>query len=234
MVDVPEREREPRRAQTRGAALATLLCLLAFLAFSAGAMALYPGGTFRDRSTVGQSFFGNFFCDLTQPVSLSGVANPVGSRLAQCGMLFFGGALWGLFWVLPQFFAPQSSIRPWVARLSTACVLIFLAVPLTPSERFGAWHARLALIAGSLGITAAVLAVWALLTFERRARGLALLGSLALAGAAFASAVFIAHLGEPAPPLVVPAAQKVAALLLCLWIAAVALSALLDENPRRA
>jgi len=197
-------------------------------------MALYPGGTFLDRSTVGQSFLGNFFCDLTQPVSLSGVANPVGSRLAQCGMLFFGGALWGVFWVVPQLFARQSSIRPWLARLGTACVLTFLAVPLTPSERFGAWHARLALLAGALGITAAVLAVWALFTFERRARGLAMLGSLALAAAAFAGAIFVAHLGEAAPPLLVPAAQKVAALLLCLWIAAVALRALLDEDPGRA
>jgi hypothetical protein len=211
-----------------------LLCLLGFLGFSAGAMALYPGGTFLDRSTVGQSFFGNFFCDLTQPVSLSGVANPVGSRLAQCGMLFFAGALWGLFWVVPQLFARQSSIRPWLARLGTACVLTFLAVPLTPSERFGAWHARLALLAGSFGITAALLAVWALFTFERRARALAVLGGLALAAAAFAGAIFVAHLGEVAPPLLVPAAQKVAALLLCLWIAAVALWALLEEDPRRA
>jgi len=197
-------------------------------------MALYPGGTFRDRSTVGASFFGNFFCDLTQPVSLSGVANPVGSRLAQCGMLFFAAALWGLFWVLPQLFARQSSIRPWFARLSTACVLTFLAVPLTPSERFGAWHARLSLLAGSLGIAAAVLAVWGLFTFERRARGLALLGGLTLVAVAFAGAIFVAHFGETAPPLLVPAAQKIAALLLCLWIAAVALWALFDEDPRRA
>src|ERR1700709_1744487 len=75
----------PGAARERLAApLATLLGLLGFAGFWAGAMACYPGGTWLDRKHAGQSFFGNFFCDLTQPISLSGVANPVGSRLAQC------------------------------------------------------------------------------------------------------------------------------------------------------
>jgi hypothetical protein len=216
---------------TRRAALATLLCLLGFVAFSAGAMALYPGGTFLDRSKVGQSFLGNFFCDFTQPVSLSGVANPVGSRLAQCGMLFFAGALWGLFWVLPAHFAPGRRLQNWVLGLGTLSVFTFVAVPLTPSEHYGGLHAALALVAGAFGIAAASVSVWVLFASERGARALGALGSLALAAGAFAAVIFVQHLGQAAPPpLLVPAAQKVAALLISAWIAAVAFCALLDKD----
>src|SRR5882724_11460611 len=102
------------RATTRRAALATLLCLLGFFGFWLGAMACYPGGTWLDRTTLGQSFFGNFFCDLAQPISLSGVSNPVGSRLAQLGMLLFAGALAGMFWLVPQHFVPGTRLRSWV------------------------------------------------------------------------------------------------------------------------
>ncbi len=224
-----------KQASARRAALATLLCLLGFAGFWAGAMALYPGGTFLDRSQSGQSFFGNFFCDLTQPVSLSGVANPVGSRLAQCGMLFFAGALLGLFWVVPHHFAPDARTRPWVLRLGTLAVLTFVAVPLTPSERFGNLHATLALVAGGFGILAALVAVWALFASHGRARALGMLGAVALVVVAFDAVIFVQHLGQSAPPpLLVPAAQKVAALLVSAWIAAVALLALLDKDSRRA
>src|SRR5450432_4087618 len=143
-----------KQARARPAALATLLCLLGFAGFWAGAMALYPGGTFLDRAHTGQSFFGNFFCDLTQPVSLSGVANPVGSRLAQCGMLLFAGALGGLFWVVPHHFAPGTRLQPWVRGMGALSVLTFIAVPLTPSEHFGNLHAGLALASGGLGLVA--------------------------------------------------------------------------------
>lgn len=194
-------------------------------------MALYPGGTWLDRAQVGQSFFGNFFCDLTQPVSLSGVANPVGSRLAQCGMLCFAGALAGLFWVLPEHFAPRNRAEQWVRGMGTLSVLIFILVPLTPSEHFGNLHAGLALLSGVLGMIAALAAEWALFASHRRARALGVLGALAIAVGAFDAAIFIRHLGDSAPPpLLVPAAQKVAAVLVSAWIAAVALLVLLDKD----
>jgi hypothetical protein len=230
---VAGKESVASRKQTtnKRAALGTLLCLLGFAGLWSGAMALYPGGTWLDRAQVGQSFFGNFFCDLTQPVSLSGVANPVGSRLAQSGMLLFAGALAGLFWVVPQHFAPDSRAHRWVRGLGTLSVLTFIAVPLTPSERFGNLHAGLALVSGALGMIAALGAVRALFASHRRARALGALGSLAIAVGAFDAAIFVSHLGDSAPPpLLVPAAQKVAALLVSAWIAAVALLVLVDKD----
>ena len=205
-----------------------LLSLAVFLGLTAASMALYPGGNWLDRAAAGHRFFANFFCDLTQPISLSGVTNAVGSRLAQLGMLFFAVGLAGLFWLLPQLFVVRSRAGRWVRGLGECAVLCFVAVPLTPSERFGNAHAALALVSGSFGVASALLAAWALWAAKRRV--LALLGALTLALCAFDGALFTYHLGDAAPPpLLVPAGQKIAALTLVLWMVAVACWVLLGH-----
>ncbi len=228
MIDSEIETRAERLA--RRAPIATLIGLAGFIGFWAAAMALYPGGTFQNPKHPGQSFFGNFFCDLTQPVSLSGVANPVGSRLAQCGMLFFAVALWAAFWVVPSFFSRESPARPWLRRFASLSVLTFVVVSLLPSELVGSIHALLALFAGLFGIVALLLAVHGLFRMPGAQRALALLGVLALLVGAFDAVIFVQHLGERAPPpIIVPAAQKIAAILLSAWMAGVALFAILDK-----
>jgi hypothetical protein len=216
----------------RGCALAMLLGLAGFFGFMAAAMVLYPGGNWLDRSALGHRFFANFFCDLTQPVSLSGVANPLGSRLAQLGMLLFALALAGLFWLVPVHFAFGSRVGRWVRGLGACAVLSLIAASLMPSERFGRAHAALALVAGGLGVASALAASCALWSSNRRA--LAVLGALTLALCAFDGALFSYHLRDASPPpLIVPAAQKVAALSLVIWIASVAWSVLLGHHSQR-
>jgi hypothetical protein len=226
----PPPEGTPVRARwLRVCALAVLACLAGFGGLLAVAMALYPGGNWLDRSAVGHRFFANFFCDLTQPVSLSGVRNQLGAHCAQLGMLCFAAALAGFFWLVPCRFVAGSRASRWVRGLGVCAVVCFIAVPLTPSERFGNWHALLALVSGGFGIGAAAWAVQALLVAERRT--LAGLGAAALALGAFHAALFVLYLGCAAPPpLIVPAAQKVAALLLCAWIAALSLSILREPG----
>ena len=127
-------------------------------------MLVYPGGNWLDRAAHGHRFFANYFCDLTQPVSLSGVNNPLGSRLAQLAMVCFAAALAGFFWLVPRHFAAQPrGLAAWVRGLGECAVLSYLAVPFTPSELFGDVHAWLSLLSGALGLSAALCAVWALL-----------------------------------------------------------------------
>ena len=209
-----------------------LLCLSAFAGLMAVAMALYPGGTWLDPKAPGHSFFANFLCDLTQPVSLSGVKNSLGAALAQTGMLFFAGALAGFFGLVPQRFGLESRAAPWVRKLGLGTVLCLIVVPLLPSERFGRFHAALALVAGTIGIAGALCAVVAL--FGARRRALAAVGASALASATVAAALFAYYLYDGGPmPLLVPAVQKVAALLVSAWLVAVAVGVLLEAKETR-
>jgi hypothetical protein len=199
------------------------LSMLAFLGLFAAAASVYPGGTWLDPKAHGHHFFANYFCDLTQPVSLSGVKNPLGSRLAQLSMVCFAAALAGFFWLVPWHFARPSRARAWVRGLGEGAVLSYLSVPFTPSQLFGNVHASLSLLAGGLGLVAALCAVWGLLRSHQAARSLGVVGALALLAGAVHAALFVRylHASEPAP-LIVPAAQKLAALLLSGWMLGVA------------
>lgn len=55
--------------------------VLSFFVLSTLSMPFYPGGTYRDRSSVGYRFIGNFLSDLGMPSSWSGAANPWGALL---------------------------------------------------------------------------------------------------------------------------------------------------------
>jgi hypothetical protein len=206
-------------AWARPCALLIVLSLGCFWALFAAAAAVYPGGNWLDRAAIGHHFFGNYFCDLTQPVSLSGVSNPLGSRLAQLAMLSFAAAMAGFFWLVPRFFGPNTRGVAWVRGLGECAVLSYLTVPFTPSELFGEVHASLSLFAGALGLTAALCAVWALLRAPGTGRVLGSLGALSLAAGGLHAALFVHYLhgSEPAP-LIVPAVQKLAALLLSTWM----------------
>ena len=209
-----------------------MLSWLGFIGLFAAAAVVYPGGNWLDRAARGQRFFANYFCDLTQPVSLSGVKNPVGSRLAQLAMLCFALALSGFFWLVPRYFGPNVRAAAWVRGLGECAVLSYLAVPFTPSEVFGALHAWLSLLSGALGLSAALCAVWALWHSHRIARGLGVLGALSLAAGAVHAALFVHYwLASKPAPLIVPAAQKVAALLLSGWMLAVAWLTLSRRRP---
>lgn len=214
------------RSSQAGAVRCARLVALAWLAFFGlfvAAARQYPGGTWLDPSAPGHHFFANYFCDLTQPVSLSGVKNPLGSRLAQLSMVCFAVALAGFFWLVPRYFGARPRLGTWVRALGECAVASYLVVPFTPSKLFGDVHAGLSLLAGALGIVAASCAVHGLLGSARLARILGVIGALALVAGGVHAALFVhyLHAAEPAP-LIVPAAQKVAASLLSAWMLGVA------------
>jgi len=218
--------RGPRPLSWLWARRCARLIVLAWLGFAclfAAAAAIYPGGTWLDRAAHGHRFFANYFCDLTQPISLSGVNNSIGSRLAQLAMLCFAAALAGFFWLVPRHFARSPRATTWVRGLGECAVLSYLAVPFTPSELFGAFHAWLSLLAGALGLSAALCAVWALCRSSGAARALGVLGALALTAGILHASLFVHYMQRPEPaPLLVPAVQKVSALLLSAWMLGVA------------
>ena len=78
-------------------------------------------------------------------------------------------------------------------------------------------------LAGALGLSAALCAVWALCRSSGAARALGVLGALALTAGILHASLFVHYMQRPEPaPLLVPAVQKVSALLLSAWMLGVA------------
>jgi hypothetical protein len=197
----------------------------AFLALEIAAMALYPGGTWLDRSTIGYDFFRNFFCDLTAPRALNDQANP-GAPLGTAAIVLMGLAL-APFWFLVthrlRAHRPFSLTMRWLGFASAAAVV---AVPLLPSQRYGLLHAAVIFVAGAPGLLAAVLATIGLL----RTKGARLSGGVAaltLLLAAIDGALYTCHVvsGEEIRSALLPTLQKLAAMALVAWMVATGVEA---------
>lgn len=218
----------------RALALAVVLSVLAFVGLMGLAGAAYPGGTWGDPGHQGHSFFGNFFCDLTQPVALGGVDNARAAALATWGMVALGVGLVPFWWLFPALF-PDALRLGWLVRAAgVPGALATLLVPLTPSTEWGKLHAVVVLGAAGLGIAAALAAIAGLFVMKPK-RPLLLALTLTLLACASADAVLYArHLaGEPFS-LALPALQKVAAGLLLVWMVLVSVLAAARELPARA
>jgi hypothetical protein len=208
-------------------------------------MLLYPGGTWWDRSAPGHSFWRNFLCDLEWTVALDGTPNPIGSRLAQAAMLVLILGLVPFWWIVPTFFfrpgseiARPGSISP-LGRAVRAAGLMsvagMIAVALMPSDRFGTLHGVAVIVAGLPGLSAAVLTVVGLLRGGRAARFAAAIGAAMLGFAILDFVLYAWTMAHGGPgPLVLPAAQKCALLLLLAWMLAIARLGLARATPARA
>lgn len=222
--------RGPRRTPSQGqhlAAASLLACTGIGAALLAIAMALYPGGTWIDPQAQGHDFWRNFICDLTHATALNGAPNR-GATPAQAAMLVMVPAL-GLFWVLvPRLFEGRARLGTAIRMMGLVSVAGLVAVPLIPSVPYGLLHSIAVLMASVPGLMAATLSVLGL-----RARpALRLLGAVTLLAGAVDAALYTRGVLVPAPtPVVMPALQKVAALGLLTWMAAVGVGALRLRAP---
>jgi hypothetical protein len=198
---------------------------LAFAVLEAAAMALYPGGTWWDRSARGVSFWRNFLCDLEWTVALNGEPNVTGARLAEAAMLAMVVGLAAFWWIVPGMFPRHRRTGAAVRALGLASIAGSVAVVLMPSDRFGAVHGVAVLVAGAPGVAAAIVAVVGMLRGDRgqRAPQAGALGAVVLVVAVVDFALFAHGMvrGGPGSP-VVPAVQKVALVLLLAWMLVVA------------
>lgn len=205
----------------RFAAVAIAISTAAFAGLETTAMWLYPGGTWWRPSTVGHRFWQNYLCDLTQPVAIDQVANPLGSVLARAAMIVLVAGLLPFWAAVPLLFASSRNARL-VRTLGFVSMAGVIAVILLPSSRFGALHGALVVAAGLPGLSAAILAVGGLLAAGAQSRSAGRFGAVMLAFALVDFAAYSGHLvaGGLGTPLL-PAIQKMALLLLIAWMLSV-------------
>jgi len=203
--------------------LAILSGVFGFVALEIPAMCLYPGGTWWDATTRGHRFWENFLCDLEWRVALNHQPNLVGSRLAQAAMLLIVLAFVPFWLAIPRLFDRYTRIGKAVRVLGLASVGGTTAVTLMPSERFGALHGAAVIVAGLPGLSAAALAVVGLVLGEPRPQIAAALGGGMLAVALVDFVLYASHfLAHVEGTTLVPAAQKIALILLLAWMLVVA------------
>ncbi len=214
---------------TRLTAVAVVAAVVVALVLLGLAIARYPGGSDCDAAAVGFDPSCNYLSDLLHQVARDGRPNPA-APLARAAMLAFVAAL-PPFWALRARGLVRGVL---VRRLGTLSAVGWAAVPLVPSDRFGAWHGAAVLVGAGPGLVAVLLAVGGQWSVRRRSALLGL-GVLACVGAATLLYARLLLGDASAPSHAIPALQQVAAALLVAWLLDAALPRLrAPEPPARA
>ena len=199
-----------------------VLGVVAFGVLTGLAAAAYPGGTYCEPAAASYRFWGNYFCDLTAPVTGRGDDNAHSAALAQAAFACFALATAPFFWLLGGLSARPALVRTLglVAALGTA------GLAWLPSRAGATLHATAVFTATLPGLVAAGVGVHAAFrSRDRRAsvRLSAWLGAATfLAGAADAAGYAHAVATHAGCLPWLPALQKLTALLLLGWMLTVA------------
>lgn len=137
-----------------------------FVVLTLVAMLAYPGGTVTDPTTVGYSFFRNFFSDLGRTVNPLGTPNTVSAILFAIALALAGLALALFFAVMPSFLWRSRAARV-PGLFGSLCGILsglsFVGVACTPANLLLPVHktfvqvAFLCFFAAVLGVVAAIL-----------------------------------------------------------------------------
>ncbi len=209
--------------RVRAASSAIVASVVGFVVLIVPAMGAYPGGTGWDRTARGNDFWQNYLCDLARTVALNGEPNPVGSALAQSAMMLFALGLLPLWWLVPCLFPSRTIVGVGVRALGCIAVAGALVVAVLPADRFGDAHGVAIVVAGLAGLAAASLAVVALACETEKPLLSATIGTATLLAAIAAFALYVRQFFTPGPgPVAGAVSERIALLLLLLWMAAVA------------
>ncbi|MBI3791391.1 MAG: hypothetical protein HY275_11010 [Gemmatimonadetes bacterium] len=125
------------RFWSEGAYAFVILSAALFVVATVPAMALYPGGSFTDHTTVGYTFSRNFFSDLGMLTGHDGRANTVSMVLFFCALTLVGASQVLFFLAFPRLFAAEARARTW-SRVGSAFGIVaglcFIGVACTPAD----------------------------------------------------------------------------------------------------
>jgi hypothetical protein len=210
-------------------------------------MAAYPGGTAWDPTTRGHDFWFNYLCDLERAVALDGRPNGPASAFARGAMLVLALGMLEFWRLLAARVAQRPRVSALVRWLGAIASAGAGAAAVFPGDRYAGLHPIIMLAAGVPGVGAAALGSAALFATRSDARlddegaatatttPYAIGAGIGVAAASLADLVlYAAHVvaGEE-PPREVAVLERVALLLLLVWMALVA-GPVSRRRPRRA
>jgi len=206
---------------------------LIFVASFVIAAALYPGGTWVQRTSSGHSFFGNYLCDLMQTRALNGRAAGVGAWVARSGALAMFAAVASFFIQVARLEARPSLRSRLVLGAGLSSCALGAAVPMVTSDQLRAAHVALVVAAFVPALVATIAAAQICLRSPAtgrwiKAAALLTLSAGAIDGILYAFAYGAHGLEMPLPRGLrraindlLPLLQRIATLGLLAWVIAV-------------
>ena len=120
-----------------------IACCAQFVVLTIPAMLFYPGGTLYDETTVGYSFFGNFFSELGVTLTYYGKSNAVSAIIFTFSLTVFGIGI-AAFFAATQYIVGAARSGRTVARAGAvfgiAAGLAFIGVAATPANKLLGMH----------------------------------------------------------------------------------------------
>jgi RimJ/RimL family protein N-acetyltransferase len=200
------------------AAFAILVAIAAGLVLLGTAMRLYPGGNAIDHAARGHSFWSNFLCDLTSTTAGDGRRNDLGAGFAKAAMLAFAIAL-ACFWSLLPATLRAGRVRAAAIRaLGALSVAGLVAAPFT----VGWMHAVAILGASAPALGAGLLGLVELVKSSRRLTAGVACATVTVSAidAVLYARSYLTHPRVVPPAL--PLFQRIAFLLMLIWMAVTA------------
>jgi len=114
-----------------------------FVVLTAAAMVFYPGGTYTDHSTIGYSFWSNFFSDLGRTADFYGAPSTVSFSLFVTALTFAGLTLVLFFAAVPHLFlgtGPARRLAILGSVIGAISGLCFVGIAATPYDLFPDQH----------------------------------------------------------------------------------------------
>jgi hypothetical protein len=210
-----------RKIPSRRLATLSIVALSAFLVLVTLAAAAYPGGTYCEPAADRYRFWGNYFCDLTAPVTGRGEDNSRTAELTEAAFACFALAAAPFFTLLGR----MSGRARVVGGLGVVSATATVVLAWLPSRAGPTLHAVAVFAATIPGLAAAALGVYGLCSRQLATplRIPAYLGVATFCAGLVDATGFGYALATHAGCLVwLPALQKVVALLLVAWMAATA------------
>lgn len=117
--------------------IANMIGCVLFIVFTFIGMLFYTGGTYRDPTTEGYSFFMNFFSDIGRTVAHSGDSNLISFIFFSLAFFLVGTMLIPMFLAFPSFFSKKTNTW-WVSisgsYLGLFTTFCFIGITFAPSD----------------------------------------------------------------------------------------------------
>jgi hypothetical protein len=195
----------------------------------------YPGGTHFDHASIGHDLWRNTLCDVARTVAIDGAPNAVGCAFARAAMIDLALGLGVLFSALPRLFPSRVRLGTWVRALGAATVPCAIAVVLLPTDRFSELHGLAIMLAGAIGLGAAILALQGLLADSNAPRFILVLSAVTLTVCAVDFGLYARELVTASPAQdAVAVLERVSTILVLAWMLGVARAISVPKKPTKA